>query len=68
MLIKNCLSMQDGSILAWKYNAATNNFEPVTCLKDHSLSVVSLVVGANKLYSGSMDNSIKASCSVKNVV
>ena len=68
LLIKNCLSVQDGSILAWKFNAATNNFEPVTCLKGHSLAVVSLVVGANRLYSGSMDNSIKASCCVINVV
>ncbi|XP_044506546.1 zinc finger CCCH domain-containing protein 48-like [Mangifera indica] len=51
---------QDGSILAWKFNAATNGFEPAASLKSHNLAVVSLVVGANKLYSGSMDNSIRA--------
>ncbi|XP_024028274.1 zinc finger CCCH domain-containing protein 63 [Morus notabilis] len=50
---------QDGSILAWKFNAAANCFEPVTSLTGHSLAVVSLVVGANRLYSGSMDHSIK---------
>lgn len=50
---------QDGSILTWQFNAATNCFEPVTSLAGHSLAVVSLVVGANRLYSGSMDHSIK---------
>ncbi|KAJ4849449.1 Zinc finger CCCH domain-containing protein 63 [Turnera subulata] len=50
---------QDGSILAWKYNAATNNFEPAASLPGHTVAVVSLVVGANRLYSGSMDNSIR---------
>lgn len=50
---------QDGTILAWKYNAVTNNFEPAAQLKGHNLAVVTLVVGANKLYSGSMDNSIR---------
>ncbi|XP_044467491.1 zinc finger CCCH domain-containing protein 48-like isoform X1 [Mangifera indica] len=50
---------QDGSILAWKFNAAANGFEPAASLKSHNLAVVSLVVGANRLYSGSMDNSIK---------
>ncbi|KHN23067.1 Zinc finger CCCH domain-containing protein 48 [Glycine soja] len=50
---------QDGSILAWKFNVATNCFEPAASLKGHSRGVVSLVVGANRLYSGSMDNTIK---------
>ncbi|KAL9335716.1 hypothetical protein Peur_072897 [Populus x canadensis] len=50
---------QDGSILVWKFNAATYNFEPAVSLKDHKMAVVSLVVGANRLYSGSMDHSIK---------
>lgn len=53
--------MQDGAILAWKFNVATNCFEPAASLKGHSLAVVSLVVGANRLYSGSMDNSIRVS-------
>ncbi|TQD88028.1 hypothetical protein C1H46_026451 [Malus baccata] len=50
---------QDGSILAWKFNAVTNCFEPAASLIGHTLAVVSLVVGANRLYSGSMDNSIR---------
>lgn len=53
--------MQDGSILAWKFNAVTNCFEPAASLKGHTLAVVSLVVGANRLYSGSMDHSIRVS-------
>lgn len=51
--------MQDGSILAWKYNEVTNNFDPAASLTGHSAAVVSLVVGANRLYSGSMDNTIR---------
>jgi WD40 repeat protein len=50
---------QDGNILAWKYNAVTNCFDPTASLTGHNLAVVSLVVGANRLYSGSMDKSIK---------
>ncbi|XP_019154899.1 PREDICTED: zinc finger CCCH domain-containing protein 48-like [Ipomoea nil] len=49
---------KDG-ILAWKFNVATNCFEPAASLKGHSHHVVSLVVGANRLYSGSMDNTIR---------
>lgn len=55
------LLLQDGSILAWKFNVATNCFEPAASLKGHSRGVVSLVVGANRLYSGSMDNTIRVS-------
>ncbi|XP_017972995.1 PREDICTED: zinc finger CCCH domain-containing protein 63 [Theobroma cacao] len=50
---------QDGTILAWKFNAITNSFEAAASLKSHTLAVVSLVVGANRLYSGSMDHSIR---------
>ncbi|CAN6868909.1 unnamed protein product, partial [Brassica oleracea] len=50
---------QDGSILAWRYSAATNCFEPAASLTGHTLGVVTLYVGANRLYSGSMDKSIK---------
>jgi WD40 repeat protein len=50
---------QDGSILAWRYNAATNCFEPSASLTGHTLAVVTLYVGANRLYSGSMDKTIK---------
>ncbi|MFS8018840.1 putative transcription factor WD40-like family [Helianthus anomalus] len=42
---------QDGSILAWKYNVASNCFEPAASLQGHTSAVVTLVVGANKLYS-----------------
>lgn len=51
--------IQDGSILAWKFNVVTNTFEPAASLTGHTLGVVSLVVGANRLYSGSMDCSIR---------
>ncbi|KAJ4952295.1 hypothetical protein NE237_029127 [Protea cynaroides] len=50
---------QDGSILAWKFDAATNSFLPAASLQGHSHAVVSLVVGANRLYSGSMDHTIR---------
>lgn len=51
--------VQDGAILAWKFNVTTNCFEPAASLKGHTLAVVTLVVGANRLYSGSMDHSIR---------
>lgn len=50
---------QDGTILAWKFNVATNCFEPAASLKGHTLAVVTLVVGGNRMYSGSMDHSIR---------
>ncbi|XP_074592776.1 zinc finger CCCH domain-containing protein 17-like [Curcuma longa] len=50
---------QDARILVWKFSAAGNVFEPAASLSGHRLAVVSLVAGAMKLYSGSMDNSIK---------
>lgn len=55
------LLLQDGAILVWKFNVAANCFEPAASLKGHSRGVVSLVVGANRLYSGSMDNTIRVS-------
>lgn len=57
----NISLVQDAAILAWKFNAATYNFEPAASLKGHTVAVVSLVVGANRLYSGSMDSSIRVS-------
>ncbi|KAL3524228.1 hypothetical protein ACH5RR_017062 [Cinchona calisaya] len=51
--------VQDGTILAWKFNSVTNFFEPAASLKGHNLAVVTLVVGAKRLYSGSMDYSIR---------
>ncbi|XP_042033353.1 zinc finger CCCH domain-containing protein 48-like [Salvia splendens] len=50
---------KDGSILAWKFNAATNCFEPAASLLGHTLAVVTLVVSGNKMYSGSMDHTIR---------
>ncbi|XP_039114925.1 zinc finger CCCH domain-containing protein 17 [Dioscorea cayenensis subsp. rotundata] len=51
--------IQDGHILAWKFSAVGNCFEPAASLSGHRLGVVSLVVGAMRLYSGSMDNTIR---------
>ncbi|CAI9092151.1 OLC1v1027326C1 [Oldenlandia corymbosa var. corymbosa] len=51
--------IQDGSILAWKFNVATNSFVPAASLSGHTSAVVTLVVGANRLYSGSMDKTIR---------
>ncbi|WOL10582.1 zinc finger CCCH domain-containing protein 48-like isoform X1 [Canna indica] len=50
---------QDSCILAWKFNVAGNLFEPAASLSGHRLAVVSLVAGGMKLYSGSMDHTIK---------
>ncbi|XP_020249234.1 zinc finger CCCH domain-containing protein 17-like, partial [Asparagus officinalis] len=50
---------QDGRILAWKFNAINNCFEPAASLTGHQLAVVSLVIGAGRLYSGSMDKTIR---------
>lgn len=52
-------SAQDGSILAWTFNSGTNSFEATASLKGHTGSVVSLVFGAGRLYSGSMDKTIR---------
>ncbi|XP_009386711.2 zinc finger CCCH domain-containing protein 17 isoform X1 [Musa acuminata AAA Group] len=50
---------QNGRILAWKFSAVGNCFEPAAFFDGHQLSVVSLVVGALRLYSSSMDNTIR---------
>ncbi|MFS7945997.1 hypothetical protein Hanom_Chr06g00530831 [Helianthus anomalus] len=42
--------VKDESILVWKYNDASNCFEPAASLQGHTSAVVTLVVGANKLY------------------
>jgi hypothetical protein len=51
--------VQDGRILAWRFSAATNCFEPAAALEGHQLAVVSLIVGGMRLYSGSMDKTIR---------
>lgn len=49
----------DGSILGWKFSPASNTFEPAASLVGHTQAVVSLVSGADRLYSGSMDKTIR---------
>ncbi|KAK6930643.1 WD40 repeat [Dillenia turbinata] len=50
---------QDGTIYALKFNPESNSFQGPALLKGHEAAVVSLVVGGNRLYSGSMDHNIK---------
>uniref|UniRef100_A0A453P9Y2 C3H1-type domain-containing protein n=1 Tax=Aegilops tauschii subsp. strangulata TaxID=200361 RepID=A0A453P9Y2_AEGTS len=50
---------QDGRILAWRFSTVTNCFEPAASLTGHQLAVVSLIVGGMRLYSGSMDKTIR---------
>lgn len=47
--------------MAWKSGSESNPFQFAASLKGHTRSVVSFTVGANKLYSGSMDLTIKVS-------
>lgn len=54
---------QDGSILAWKSNSESHRVELVATLKGHRSSVLSLVVGCSRLYSGSEDRTIRV-CSL----
>ncbi|PIN05935.1 WD40 repeat-containing protein [Handroanthus impetiginosus] len=56
----DCHSGQDGTILAWDCNPETITSEPTATLKEHNGAVCSLVIGANRLYSGSRDCTIKA--------
>ncbi|KAH9321721.1 hypothetical protein KI387_016360, partial [Taxus chinensis] len=49
----------DGNILAWKFSPASNTFEPAASLSGHTMPVVTLVSGADRLYSGSMDHTIR---------
>ncbi|KAL0913979.1 hypothetical protein M5K25_017474 [Dendrobium thyrsiflorum] len=50
---------QDGRILAWRFRAVGDCFEPAASLVGHRLPVVSMVVGAMRLYSGSMDHTVR---------
>lgn len=47
----------------WKSNTEGNNFEPTAVLTGHRQAVVSLIVGV-RLYSGSVDKTIRVSTSV----
>ncbi|KAL6332575.1 hypothetical protein AAG906_008996 [Vitis piasezkii] len=51
--------VKNGTIYAWKPNKETNAFELATTLGGHNCAVVSLTVGGGRLYSGSMDNTIR---------
>ena len=51
--------LQNGTIYAWKPKKETNAFELATTLGGDNGAVVSLSVGGGRLYSGSMDNTIR---------
>ncbi|KAF2290419.1 hypothetical protein GH714_012911 [Hevea brasiliensis] len=51
----------DGAILAWKGSAKNPNpFELASSMKGHTSAVTCLTIGRNRLYSGSVDNTIRA--------
>ncbi|KAI5005231.1 hypothetical protein ZWY2020_032474 [Hordeum vulgare] len=49
----------DGRIMAWKFPAKDINSEPVAILAGHDRHVISLAVSATRLYSGSLDKTIR---------
>jgi WD40 repeat protein len=50
---------QDGTILEWKFNALTHSFEPAASLSGHTGPVITLLFIGNRLYTGSMDKTIR---------
>ncbi|KAF0916031.1 hypothetical protein E2562_000660 [Oryza meyeriana var. granulata] len=50
---------RDGRIMAWKFPDEKNDFGPVAILSGHERPVISLGVSATRLYSGSLDKTIK---------
>ncbi|KAL6332582.1 hypothetical protein AAG906_009003 [Vitis piasezkii] len=54
--------IKNGTIYAWKPKKETNAFELATTLGGDNGAVVSLTVGGGRLYSGSMDNTIRGVC------
>lgn len=50
---------QDGNILAWKFNISVSMFQPAASLWGHSAAVITLESAEGRLYSGSMDKTIK---------
>lgn len=50
----------DGRIMAWRFPAKDSNTEPVLILSGHQRPVISLSISARRLYSGSLDKTIKA--------
>ncbi|XP_058008339.1 zinc finger CCCH domain-containing protein 63-like isoform X2 [Hevea brasiliensis] len=54
------LFFQDGIILAWKGSTENPNpFELSLSLEGHTAAVICLTVGEKRLYSGSMDNTVR---------
>ncbi|KAF2302968.1 hypothetical protein GH714_012103 [Hevea brasiliensis] len=56
-------TVKDGAILAWK--GTTKNpkpFELASSLKGHTSAVICLIVGKNRLYSNSIDNTMRDQC------
>lgn len=53
--------MQDGVILVWKGCSESNPFQLAGTLKGHTQAVVCLTVGRSRLYSGSVDQTIRVS-------
>uniref|UniRef100_UPI001CB9413A zinc finger CCCH domain-containing protein 48-like n=1 Tax=Erigeron canadensis TaxID=72917 RepID=UPI001CB9413A len=51
--------MESGTILSWKSTAQTSFSEEATSLKGHTGAVLSLIIGAKRLYSGSADHTIR---------
>ena len=49
----------DGRIMAWKFPANESNLGPVAILNGHARQVISLSVSATRLYSGSLDKTIR---------
>ncbi|KAG0630698.1 hypothetical protein M758_1G197900 [Ceratodon purpureus] len=50
---------QDGTILVWQFNTATNEFVPAASMSGHTGPVVTLMLIGSRLYSGSMDKTIR---------
>lgn len=49
----------DGRIMAWKFPSTESNIEPVSILNGHQRAVISLSISPTRLYSGSLDKTIK---------
>ncbi|GLT94889.1 hypothetical protein SLE2022_126030 [Rubroshorea leprosula] len=50
---------QEGSVLAWRSSFGANPFKLVAFLKGHSKVVLCLTTGTGRLYSGSMDHTVR---------
>ncbi|KAI3429022.1 uncharacterized protein J3R85_008844 [Psidium guajava] len=59
--VKNMLfaGVQDGAILVWKGGSEADPFQMAAPLVGHNRAVVSLIVGRDRLYSGSIDRTIR---------